>query len=183
MESGTNSAKGIFMGHAVEPCAQSGVTTTKVRLECSGVHPAQDLSRGGDRDTPRHQHRGPGPGSGSDPGPGPTRPPPPVTCRSRRRPAFKRRPRPGGRSGGGAGLGGGGAEPSPAGPGRAGRWRAAMVSLRERGPPPGAAGDLAALSELDEAALLAGLRERFLQQHIYVSAGGRGGGRRRRALG
>lgn len=76
-------------------------------------------------------------------------------------------------------------EPGRAGPGLAepGRAVAAMVSLRERGPPPGAAGDLAALAELDEAALLAGLRERFLQQHIYVSAGGRGGGRRLRALG
>ncbi|NXY60419.1 MYO9B protein, partial [Callaeas wilsoni] len=41
----------------------------------------------------------------------------------------------------------------------------------ERGPPPGAAGDLAALAELDEAALLAGLRERFLQQHIYTDIG------------
>lgn len=67
-----------------------------------------------------------------------------------------------------------------AGQGRAGWRRVAMVSLGARGPPPG--GDLAALSELDEAALLAGLRERFLQQRIYVSAGGRGGGRRR-ALG
>ncbi|NWT55289.1 MYO9B protein, partial [Erythrocercus mccallii] len=41
----------------------------------------------------------------------------------------------------------------------------------ERGPPAGAAGDLAALAELDEAALLAGLRERFLQQHIYTDIG------------
>ncbi|NWY18195.1 MYO9B protein, partial [Aphelocoma coerulescens] len=38
----------------------------------------------------------------------------------------------------------------------------------ERRPPPG---DLAALAELDEAALLAGLRERFLQQHIYTDIG------------
>ncbi|KAF4793146.1 myosin-IIIb-like isoform X1 [Turdus rufiventris] len=44
-----------------------------------------------------------------------------------------------------------------------------MVSLGARGPPPG--GDLAALSELDEAALLAGLRERFLQQRIYTDIG------------
>ncbi|XP_068857704.1 myosin-IIIb-like [Aphelocoma coerulescens] len=43
-----------------------------------------------------------------------------------------------------------------------------MVSLGERRPPPG---DLAALAELDEAALLAGLRERFLQQHIYTDIG------------
>lgn len=39
----------------------------------------------------------------------------------------------------------------------------------------GAAGDLAALAELDEAALLGALRDRFLRQQIYVSAGaGRG---------
>ncbi|XP_041884512.1 myosin-IIIb-like isoform X2 [Corvus kubaryi] len=43
-----------------------------------------------------------------------------------------------------------------------------MVSLGQRRPPPG---DLAALAELDEAALLAGLRERFLQQHIYTDIG------------
>ncbi|NWU85894.1 MYO16 protein, partial [Onychorhynchus coronatus] len=48
---------------------------------------------------------------------------------------------------------------------------AAMVSLGERCPPPGGAEDLAALSELDEAALLSGLRERFLSQHIYTSIG------------
>ncbi|NXK40086.1 MYOJ protein, partial [Piprites chloris] len=38
-------------------------------------------------------------------------------------------------------------------------------------PPSGRAGDLAALSELDEAALLSGLRERFLRQHIYTDIG------------
>ncbi|NWT02777.1 MYO9A protein, partial [Mionectes macconnelli] len=38
-------------------------------------------------------------------------------------------------------------------------------------PPSGRAGDLAALSELDEAALLSGLRERFLSQHIYTDIG------------
>lgn len=53
-----------------------------------------------------------------------------------------------------------------------------MVSLGEPRPPTGAAGDLAALAELDETALLGGLRERFLRQLVYVSAGGRGGGRR-----
>ncbi|RLV98232.1 hypothetical protein DV515_00011044 [Chloebia gouldiae] len=46
-----------------------------------------------------------------------------------------------------------------------------MVPPGQRGPQPGAAGDLAALAELDEAALLAGLRERFLQQHIYTDIG------------
>ncbi|XP_027490984.1 myosin-IIIb-like isoform X1 [Corapipo altera] len=46
-----------------------------------------------------------------------------------------------------------------------------MVSLGERCPPSGRAGDLAALSELDEAALLSGLRERFLSQHIYTDIG------------
>ncbi|NXR12547.1 MYO9A protein, partial [Semnornis frantzii] len=43
-------------------------------------------------------------------------------------------------------------------------------------PPAGADGNLAALSELDEAVLLDGLRERFLRQHVYVSAGGWGRG-------
>ncbi|XP_058680455.1 myosin-IIIb-like [Ammospiza nelsoni] len=46
-----------------------------------------------------------------------------------------------------------------------------MVPPGERGPSPGEAGDLAALAELDEAALLAGLRERFLQQRIYTDIG------------
>ncbi|NWR37632.1 MYO16 protein, partial [Tachuris rubrigastra] len=41
----------------------------------------------------------------------------------------------------------------------------------ERCTPSGRAGDLAALSELDEAALLSGLRERFLSQHIYTDIG------------
>ncbi|OPJ75468.1 myosin-IIIb-like [Patagioenas fasciata monilis] len=44
-----------------------------------------------------------------------------------------------------------------------------MVSLGEPRPPTGAAGDLAALAELDEAALLGGLRERFLRQLVYVA--------------
>ncbi|NXP04303.1 MYO16 protein, partial [Thinocorus orbignyianus] len=38
----------------------------------------------------------------------------------------------------------------------------------ERPPPPG---DLALLSELDEASLLGGLRERFLRQQIYTDIG------------
>ncbi|NXV72812.1 MYO9A protein, partial [Atlantisia rogersi] len=38
-------------------------------------------------------------------------------------------------------------------------------------PPAGAAGDLAALAVLDEAALLEGLRERFLRQQIYTDIG------------
>ncbi|NWU13650.1 MYO1A protein, partial [Cephalopterus ornatus] len=41
----------------------------------------------------------------------------------------------------------------------------------ERCPPSGRAGNLAALSELDEAALLSGLRERFLRQDIYTDIG------------
>ncbi|NXA06439.1 MYOJ protein, partial [Sapayoa aenigma] len=41
----------------------------------------------------------------------------------------------------------------------------------ERCPQPGGAGDLAALAELDEPALLTGLRERFLRQHIYTDIG------------
>ncbi|XP_053788316.1 myosin-IIIb-like isoform X2 [Vidua chalybeata] len=47
----------------------------------------------------------------------------------------------------------------------------AMVSPGQRGHLPGAARNLASLAELDEAALLAGLRERFLQQHIYTDIG------------
>ncbi|NXJ78523.1 MYO9A protein, partial [Trogon melanurus] len=43
-------------------------------------------------------------------------------------------------------------------------------------PPSGPTGDLAALAELDEASLLGGLRERFLRQQVYVSAGGTGRG-------
>ncbi|XP_074022392.1 unconventional myosin-VIIa-like [Numenius arquata] len=43
-----------------------------------------------------------------------------------------------------------------------------MVSLGERRPPPG---DLASLSELDEASLLGGLRERFLRQQVYTDIG------------
>ncbi|PKU42832.1 myosin-iiib-like isoform x1 [Limosa lapponica baueri] len=43
-----------------------------------------------------------------------------------------------------------------------------MVSLGERRPPPG---DLASLSELDEASLLDGLRERFLRQQVYTDIG------------
>ncbi|XP_061874821.1 myosin-IIIa-like [Colius striatus] len=43
-----------------------------------------------------------------------------------------------------------------------------MVSRGERGPP---AGDLAALAELSEAALLGGLRERFLRQQVYTDIG------------
>ncbi|XP_071437358.1 myosin-IIIb-like isoform X2 [Pithys albifrons albifrons] len=46
-----------------------------------------------------------------------------------------------------------------------------MVSLEERGPLPVGVGDLAVLAELDEAALLTGLRERFLSQHIYTAIG------------
>ncbi|XP_065716893.1 myosin-IIIb-like [Patagioenas fasciata] len=46
-----------------------------------------------------------------------------------------------------------------------------MVSLGEPRPPTGAAGDLAALAELDEAALLGGLRERFLRQLVYTDIG------------
>ncbi|XP_075582482.1 myosin-IIIb [Pelecanus crispus] len=46
-----------------------------------------------------------------------------------------------------------------------------MVSLGELRPPSGAAGDLAALAELDEAALLGGLRERFLRQQVYTAVG------------
>ncbi|NWX92184.1 MYO9B protein, partial [Nothoprocta pentlandii] len=38
-------------------------------------------------------------------------------------------------------------------------------------PRDGAAGDLAALAELDEAALLGGLRERFLRQQVYTDVG------------
>ncbi|KAF1527453.1 Unconventional myosin-IXa, partial [Eudyptes sclateri] len=38
-------------------------------------------------------------------------------------------------------------------------------------PPSEAAGDLAALAELDEAALLGGLRERFLRQQVYTDVG------------
>ncbi|NXV85827.1 MYO16 protein, partial [Calonectris borealis] len=41
----------------------------------------------------------------------------------------------------------------------------------EHRPPPGAAGDLAALAQLDEAALLGGLRERFLRQQVYTDVG------------
>ncbi|NWQ66620.1 MYO5B protein, partial [Neopipo cinnamomea] len=41
----------------------------------------------------------------------------------------------------------------------------------ERCPPSDRTGDLAALSQLDEAALLSGLRERFLSQHIYTDIG------------
>ncbi|NXU85135.1 MYO16 protein, partial [Xiphorhynchus elegans] len=44
-------------------------------------------------------------------------------------------------------------------------------SVGEQRPSPVGAGDLAALAELDEAALLAGLRERFLSQHIYTDIG------------
>lgn len=51
-----------------------------------------------------------------------------------------------------------------------------MVSPGEREPPAGSAGNLAALSELDEASLLRGLRERFLRQQVYVSAAGARGG-------
>ncbi|NXI93084.1 MYO9B protein, partial [Psophia crepitans] len=40
-----------------------------------------------------------------------------------------------------------------------------------RRPPAGAAEDLAALAELDEAALLGGLRERFLRQQVYTDVG------------
>ncbi|XP_014809353.1 PREDICTED: myosin-IIIb-like isoform X1 [Calidris pugnax] len=43
-----------------------------------------------------------------------------------------------------------------------------MVSLGDRRPPPG---DLASLSELDEASLLGGLRERFLGQQVYTDIG------------
>ncbi|KAJ7417754.1 myosin-IIIb [Willisornis vidua] len=46
-----------------------------------------------------------------------------------------------------------------------------MASLEERGPLSAGVGDLAVLAELDEAALLAGLRERFLSQHIYTAVG------------
>ncbi|KAM6034895.1 myosin-IIIb-like [Theristicus caerulescens] len=46
-----------------------------------------------------------------------------------------------------------------------------MVSVGERRPPAGAAGDLAALAELDEAAMLGGLQERFLRQQIYTDVG------------
>ncbi|KAK2537212.1 myosin-IIIb-like protein [Columba livia] len=46
-----------------------------------------------------------------------------------------------------------------------------MVSLGEPRPPTGAAGDLAALAELDETALLGGLRERFLRQLVYTDIG------------
>lgn len=58
--------------------------------------------------------------------------------------------------------------------------RRAVPGAGGMGPPgeqrgAGAAGDLAALAELDEAALLGALRDRFLRQQIYVSAGaGRG---------
>ncbi|KAF1509411.1 Unconventional myosin-IXa, partial [Eudyptula minor] len=38
-------------------------------------------------------------------------------------------------------------------------------------PPSEAAGDLAAQAELDEAALLGGLRERFLRQQVYTDVG------------
>ncbi|NWT44505.1 MYO16 protein, partial [Rissa tridactyla] len=38
----------------------------------------------------------------------------------------------------------------------------------QRRPPPG---DLASLSELDEASLLGGLRERFLRQQVYTDIG------------
>ncbi|NXS48529.1 MYO16 protein, partial [Balaeniceps rex] len=41
----------------------------------------------------------------------------------------------------------------------------------ERRPRSGAAGDLAALAELDEAARLSGLRERFLRQQVYTDVG------------
>ncbi|XP_047908233.2 myosin-IIIb-like isoform X1 [Anser cygnoides] len=46
-----------------------------------------------------------------------------------------------------------------------------MVSPGEREPPAGSAGNLAALSELDEASLLRGLRERFLRQQVYTDVG------------
>ncbi|XP_068784796.1 myosin-IIIb isoform X4 [Struthio camelus] len=46
-----------------------------------------------------------------------------------------------------------------------------MVSPGERRPRAGAAGDLAALAELDEAALLGSLRERFLRQQVYTDVG------------
>lgn len=55
--------------------------------------------------------------------------------------------------------------------------------MGERGPLAGAAGNLAALAELDEAVLLDGLRERFLRQQVYVSAGGWGRGQRGWGLG
>ncbi|XP_030326245.1 myosin-IIIb-like isoform X2 [Strigops habroptila] len=46
-----------------------------------------------------------------------------------------------------------------------------MLSLGERRPAAGLAGDLAALAELDEASLLGGLRERFLRQQVYTDIG------------
>ncbi|XP_071586527.1 myosin-IIIb-like [Heliangelus exortis] len=57
-----------------------------------------------------------------------------------------------------------------------GRWPlgwkpSGMMSVEESVSPAGAAGDLAALAELDEAALLGGLRERFLRQQIYTDVG------------
>ncbi|XP_035165919.1 myosin-IIIb-like isoform X1 [Oxyura jamaicensis] len=68
-----------------------------------------------------------------------------------------------GRSGGGGGAG-------RAEPGRL-REGDGMVSPGERQPPAGSAGNLAALSELDEASLLRGLRERFLRQQVYTDVG------------
>lgn len=113
-------------------------------------------------------------------------PPPPVTCRSPPPPRVQ--------TGGSAPAGGPGAERErerQRGRARQGRGRrsvglrrrfrgepSGMVSRGERRPPCGAAGNLAELAELDEEALLGGLRERFLRQQVYVSAGGgtRGGG-------
>ncbi|KAM9509577.1 myosin-IIIb-like isoform 1-T1 [Guaruba guarouba] len=46
-----------------------------------------------------------------------------------------------------------------------------MVSRGERRPAAGSGGDLAALAELDEAALLGGLRERFVRQQVYTDVG------------
>ncbi|XP_072716645.1 unconventional myosin-Ig-like isoform X1 [Ciconia boyciana] len=46
-----------------------------------------------------------------------------------------------------------------------------MVSSGKRRPQSGAAGDLAALAELDEATLLSGLPERFLRQQVYTDVG------------
>lgn len=45
LEWGNSSAKGIFGSHPGEPCAQSGATV-KVRLSCSGPHPAQEPLHG-----------------------------------------------------------------------------------------------------------------------------------------
>ena len=91
--------------------------------------------------------------------------PPPVTCsgpaaaapHSNRAPPQRAVP---GRSCGEAGRAAG----------RVGSGAGGMVPPGKRSGV-GAAGDLAALAELDEASLLDALRDRFLRQQVYVSAG------------